>query len=182
MLFAVKILDIRTPALGVVSPSVAVHSLAAAAAGGVNIVPSSSSSTLAAAASASAATAAGAASPSITLASTPSASVSGSLGANVTIADVSWNPHVSCGSWLVTAPTNSKIALYNLAKEGLKRPERTMEDHERTVNRLSWHTVEPTLLYSASQDGHVKLWDLRVPGRNCVSSFADAVSVRGMST
>jgi WD40 repeat protein len=81
--------------------------------------------------------------------------------------------------WIVSAPTNGKIVLYNLAKDGLKRPERIYEQHERTVNRICWDPIDPYLLFSGSQDGHVKMWDLRTQNKNEVMSFEDSVSVRG---
>lgn len=98
------------------------------------------------------------------------------------LSDIQWHPLESYKYWLVTAPTNGKILLYNLSKEGLKRAERILEDHERTVNRIVWHPSQGDVLFSGSQDGTVKMFDLRTPSGKSVQSFSDIHSVRGHQT
>lgn len=60
---------------------------------------------------------------------------------------------------------------------GTNRYESVLQEHDRTVNRVHWHTIEPTNLISASQDGCVKLWDLRVKGKSQLT-LADVEPVR----
>src|SRR5438105_248577 len=72
--------------------------------------------------------------------------------------------------------------------------ENTLEDHERTVNRLCWHPTESFLLFSGSQDGTVRQWvrcrwfrdsthstrslqDVRQ--KHASKTFSDTISVRG---
>lgn len=97
--------------------------------------------------------------------------------------DIKWNPHLheSHASWLVTAATNGKLLLWNVHRAGLTGAAASaggpnsnanvlggatsdcvaFEEHDRTVNRVCWHPTEPSWLLSASQDGNVKLWDVR---------------------
>jgi WD40 repeat protein len=98
------------------------------------------------------------------------------------LSDIQWHPMEAFASWLVAAPTNGKILLYNLvSKESLRRAERTLDDHERTVNRIVWHPTQGELLFSGSQDGTVKMFDLRTPSSKSALTFADGHSVRGES-
>lgn len=57
---------------------------------------------------------------------------------------------------IATAATNGSIALYRDF-----RYDRTLQEHHRQVNRLAFNPADGRLLLSASQDGNVKLWDLR---------------------
>ena len=75
------------------------------------------------------------------------------------INDVSFHPTQS--EYLLAAPTNSVISLYNIEHvNALKKPYRSLADHERTVNRVLWHPHhrEKSLLFSCSMDGTIKQW------------------------
>ena len=99
------------------------------------------------------------------------------------LSDIQWHPLEAFSHWLVAAPTNGKILLYNLlSKDSLRRCERTLDDHERTVNRIVWHPTQGEILFSGSQDGTVKMFDLRNASTKAAQSFADAHSVRGTKT
>lgn len=50
-----------------------------------------------------------------------------------------------------------------------------MTDHQRSVNRLCWHPSDP-LVFSASQDGSVRRWDVREPRAN--ATFGSGQSCR----
>lgn len=90
---------------------------------------------------------------------------------------IAWNPHLSAQEWICTASTNGKIVIWNVPKEGPKRLDNELEGHERIVNRVAWHPREPPLLLSASQDGDVKLWDVRVK-KSAQFSMSDSEAVR----
>ena len=57
---------------------------------------------------------------------------------------------------IATAATNGSIALYRDF-----RHDRILQEHHRQVNRLAFNAADGRLFLSASQDGSVKLWDLR---------------------
>ncbi|GBN98015.1 GATOR complex protein WDR24 [Araneus ventricosus] len=72
-------------------------------------------------------------------------------------ADVVWNPVDD--AVLATAATNGSVVTWNL-NSSLKQ-DMKFQDHKRTVNKVCFHTTEPHLLLSGSQDGTMKLFDLR---------------------
>ncbi|SPQ93030.1 unnamed protein product (mitochondrion) [Plasmodiophora brassicae] len=73
--------------------------------------------------------------------------------------DVQWNPKSS--SLIATAATNGKVVIWDSDRSTGSKQDRVLTDHTRTVNRVSWHPFDPVLL-SGSQDGTIKLWDMRV--------------------
>lgn len=93
------------------------------------------------------------------------------------VTDIQWHPLEAKKEWIVSAPSNSKIMLWNFKPDGSYTMEYTLEEHERTVNRLSWHPTEWAWLFSASQDGTVKQWDFRNPNP-LIHSFRENESVR----
>lgn len=48
--------------------------------------------------------------------------------------------------------------------------DRVITDHARTVNRICWHPDHAYTLLSGSQDGTMRLWDIRDPN-NCKVVF-----------
>jgi WD40 repeat protein len=77
---------------------------------------------------------------------------------------------------IVTAATNGAIVVWDLSrgsghKQGKPRyfililntlyPVRVMAEHSRSVNRVAFHPSEAGNLISASQDGTMRIWDLR---------------------
>lgn len=77
-------------------------------------------------------------------------------GLNYSVVDVVWNPNDA--DMIATAATNGVIVLW---KNFQPETETIMKDHLRSVNRLDWHPSNPALLLSASQDGTMRLWDIR---------------------
>eukprot|EP00474_Spongospora_subterranea_P005429 CRZ05887.1 hypothetical protein [Spongospora subterranea] len=82
--------------------------------------------------------------------------------------DVQWCPSMSFS--VATAATNGKVVIWDVEKLGQSRQSRVLSDHSRAVNRVSWSPSDPILL-SGSQDGSVKLWDIRVRDA-CQITFA----------
>lgn len=73
--------------------------------------------------------------------------------------DVNWSPindHL-----LATAATNGAVVVWNLMNQGKSKIEHLFNDHKRTVNKVIFHRTDPNLLLSGSQDGTMKLFDLR---------------------
>ncbi|KAL7293772.1 hypothetical protein TKK_0012834 [Trichogramma kaykai] len=81
------------------------------------------------------------------------------LNLNFSCNDVAWNlieDHL-----LATAATNGAVVVWNLNRPSRSKQEHVFIDHKRTVNKVSFHTSEPMLLISGSQDGTMKCFDLR---------------------
>ncbi|KAJ4434158.1 hypothetical protein ANN_16478 [Periplaneta americana] len=81
------------------------------------------------------------------------------LNLNFSCNDVAWNTvedHL-----LATAATNGAVVLWNLNRPSRSKQDHVFIDHKRTVNKVSFHTTEPTWLISGSQDGTMKCFDLR---------------------
>ena len=91
----------------------------------------------------------------------------GSIGQSTSVSDLCFHPsaHPSLSSSLLAASTSGHITLYSLSTStGLRRPVRLFDHHTRTVNRVAWHSQHADVFYSASQDGSVVWWDVRVGG------------------
>ncbi|XP_047497370.1 GATOR complex protein WDR24-like isoform X2 [Penaeus chinensis] len=78
---------------------------------------------------------------------------------NFSCNDVVWNPIED--SVLATAATNGAVVTWNLNKSSRSKLDCVFNDHKRTVNKVSFHPSEPHQLISGSQDGFMKLFDLR---------------------
>jgi WD40 repeat protein len=74
------------------------------------------------------------------------------------IGDVKWSgtklPNV-----IATATTYGKIVLYDVTRPGYELTR--LSEHQRSVHKLAFNPHDGRWLLSASQDGTVKLWDLR---------------------
>ncbi|KTW26776.1 hypothetical protein T552_02777 [Pneumocystis carinii B80] len=82
--------------------------------------------------------------------------------------DVKWG----CGGTrniLATASTNGSIVLWDLTRPYGDQIDRIITEHFRSVNRLAFNHLTGYLLLSGSQDGNIKLWDLR--DRNGTSKY-----------
>lgn len=77
---------------------------------------------------------------------------------SVDIADVAWAKGDSVD--LVAAATSSgKIILYDLGHAGLQAAQ--LHEHARQVHKVTFNPHRGSLLLSGSQDGTVRLWDVR---------------------
>ncbi|XP_026810871.1 GATOR complex protein WDR24 [Rhopalosiphum maidis] len=74
--------------------------------------------------------------------------------------DVAWNP--ADDNVLATATTGGAVVTWNLNRSSRNKQDHIFYDHRRTVNKVTFHCVEPNLLMSGSQDGTIKCFDLRL--------------------
>jgi len=84
----------------------------------------------------------------------------GKINRNYGVIDLKWHHAPSCDQYLATAPTNGAVVIWNLGKSHSKM-ERIFKEHSRTVNRVCWQPNEFHTLWSGSQDGTVRMWDIR---------------------
>ncbi|TPX70169.1 hypothetical protein SpCBS45565_g01981 [Spizellomyces sp. 'palustris'] len=98
------------------------------------------------------------------------------LNLNFSINDVKWG-NIFAKSTIATAATNGAVAIWDLNRPNAQKLERILTEHTRAVNRINFHPTEPVLLLSASQDGTMRLWDLRAKSiaRNAFEGKAESV-------
>ncbi|KAI9730659.1 MAG: SEA (Seh1-associated) complex subunit [Cirrosporium novae-zelandiae] len=72
--------------------------------------------------------------------------------------DVKWS-HGRFETFIATAAANGHIIVYDLTRAGVASAH--FHEHSRPVHKLAFNPHEGAYLLSASQDGTVKLWDLR---------------------
>lgn len=94
---------------------------------------------------------------------------------NFSSADVDWGVGY-CRDRLATATTSGSVVVWDLNKSGHKI-ERLITEHTRAVHRVKFHPTTGTTLFSASQDGTIKAWDVRTkdPARMTLYPKAEAV-------
>lgn len=76
----------------------------------------------------------------------------------IDIDDVAWAKGTS-GDYVAAATSSGKIILYDLGHAGL--PAAQLHEHYRQVHRITFNPHRGSLLLSGSQDGTVRLWDVR---------------------
>lgn len=72
--------------------------------------------------------------------------------------DIAWSPVDE--NILASANPNGAIVTWNLNKSGFSKIDTVYQDHKRPVNKIHFHSTDPWLLISGSQD-RIKLFDLR---------------------
>ncbi|EPS41814.1 hypothetical protein H072_4214 [Dactylellina haptotyla CBS 200.50] len=72
--------------------------------------------------------------------------------------DVKWGCNFS-KDVIATANTNGNICVYDLNRGG--KLDRIMHEHQRSVHKIAFNPGNGKILISGSQDGMMKLWDLR---------------------
>ena len=77
---------------------------------------------------------------------------------SIDIADVAWAKG-DCGDYVAAATSSGKIILYDLGHAGLQAAQ--LHEHYRQVHKVTFNPHRGNLLLSGSQDGTVRLWDLR---------------------
>ena len=94
---------------------------------------------------------------------------------NFSNSDVTWCPLDN--DILATAATNGAVVVWNLQCLTKSKIGVVYNDHKRTVNKVCFHSNDPNLLLSGSQDGCMKLFDLRK--KEAVTTFvSNSESVR----
>jgi len=89
------------------------------------------------------------------------------LNLNFSTNDVAWNKLEE--NILATAATNGAVVIWNLQKSSKSKMDILFQNHKRTVNKVSFHPSEANLLLTGSQDGTMKLFDLRK--REVINTF-----------
>jgi len=106
---------------------------------------------------------------------------SSSTSNHTTVNDLSYHPHHSESHLLLCASTTGSILLYDVSSGGLKRSSAVFDGHTRSVNRVRWSLTDFSLFVSCSQDGTVKLWDIRENPRHSINEINDSASVRDIA-
>lgn len=86
---------------------------------------------------------------------------SDALVTNLDIKDVQWS-HSELSSTIVTASANGRITLYDLNRLGAGLEVSRIQGHFRQIHKISVNPHKANWLLSGSQDGTIKLFDLRV--------------------
>lgn len=73
--------------------------------------------------------------------------------------DVAWS--MLDKNLLATAATNGVVSVWDLSKFGRHKQLLVYAEHERTAHSVTFHTTDPNLLLSGSQDGTIKCFDMR---------------------
>lgn len=89
--------------------------------------------------------------------------------------DVAWS--AIDNNILATAATNGVISVWDLSKFGRQKQLLVYNEHERTAHSVTFHSNEPYLLISGSQDGTIKCFDTRYE-KSVFTYFSNSESVR----
>ncbi|KAJ5921406.1 hypothetical protein N7466_009732 [Penicillium verhagenii] len=79
------------------------------------------------------------------------------------VKDVKWS-HGNHDRIIATAVANGRIVVYDLQRPGLQLCR--FQGHNRQVHRLAFNPFLPSWLLSGSQDGTIRMWDLRSASTN----------------
>lgn len=96
---------------------------------------------------------------------------------SIDIADVAWAKGDS-GDYIAAATSSGKIILYDLGHVGLQAAQ--LHEHYRQVHKVTFSPHRGSLLLSGSQDGTVRLWDVR-DARNDASTIQSKRKFSGQS-
>lgn len=91
--------------------------------------------------------------------------------------DVAWSTLDS--NILATAATNGVVSVWDLSKFGRQKQLLVYNEHERTAHTVTFHSSEPNILISGSQDGTIKCFDIRCD-KSVTTYFSNSESVRDL--
>lgn len=89
--------------------------------------------------------------------------------------DVAWS--LLDKNLLATAATNGVVSVWDLSKFGRHKQLLVYAEHERTAHSVTFHTTDPNLLLSGSQDGTIKCFDIRTE-KAVTTYYSNSESVR----
>ncbi|XP_055321003.1 GATOR complex protein WDR24 isoform X1 [Sitodiplosis mosellana] len=89
--------------------------------------------------------------------------------------DVAWS--MLDRNLLATAATNGVVSVWDLSKFGRQKQLYVYAEHERTAHSVTFHTTDPNLLLSGSQDGTIKCFDMRTE-KSVNTYYSNSESVR----
>ncbi|XP_074659369.1 GATOR2 complex protein WDR24-like isoform X2 [Tubulanus polymorphus] len=81
------------------------------------------------------------------------------INLNFNVSDVVWNPVEE--NIIASGATNGAVVVWNINRTQRSKQDHVFLEHRRTVNRICFHPLESHFLLSGSQDGYMKLFDLR---------------------
>lgn len=81
---------------------------------------------------------------------------------------------------LATGATNGAVCVWDVECREKDKTIAVFSDHKRTVNTINFHPVEWTLLVSCSQDGTMKLFDIRMSEKTGGTFKTGSDSVRDL--
>lgn len=90
------------------------------------------------------------------------------LNLNYSTSDVAWSPVDD--NILASAATNGKIVIWDLNRPQKSKQDFVFQEHTRTVNRVRFHQMEGNSILSGSQDGSMKILDIRT--HNLATTFS----------
>lgn len=91
-----------------------------------------------------------------------------SLNLNFSASDVAWS-HIE-ENILASAATNGAVVIWDLNKPSKSKQDYVFQEHTRTVNRVRFHQQEGNYILSGSQDGSMKIFDIRM--KRIASTFS----------
>lgn len=97
---------------------------------------------------------------------------------NCSANDIAWS-HVN-PSHLATGATNGAVCVWDVESREKEKTIAVFSDHKRTVNTINFHPVESALLVSCSQDGTMKLFDIRMSEKRGGTFKTGSDSVRDL--
>lgn len=105
------------------------------------------------------------------------AHTSGRSRDNINISDVAWGKG-NYGNYIAAANANGPITLFDLKHPGIEVAQ--LKEHRRQIHRVTFNPHAGQHFLSASQDGTVRLWDLR-DARRDTTTFPSRFTTSGQN-
>jgi WD40 repeat protein len=91
--------------------------------------------------------------------------------------DVEWCHVPGSKNLIATAASTSAVVIWDVEAERKTDRRKALQSHNRAANSVCWHSV-PFCLMSASQDGSIHYWDVRVPAHPAIVFNPHSEAVR----